>query len=158
MIIPHHKKEPLHELSNYRSISHRSAISRVIEIVINFSSWTTSTSKLLRTRHHRFLKYRSCSAGHFYFLNNLTNIVNRSVAFALIYLDSSKAPGRVPQPCFMFKVSFLGITDSLPFSCSSCLTQRSQVVFIDGMTPSPRPVISHAMHSRVLGPLIFHVY
>lgn len=70
----------------------------------------------------------------------------------------SKALTYVPHPQLLSVVIPSGITDPMLPWLSSYLTQRSQVASTDGITSTPRPVTSGAVHGSALGFLIFLVY
>lgn len=77
--------------------------------------------------------------------------MNRGMAFAVIYLDTSRIFDRVSQANLIPKVNSFAITDPLLFCLSSCLTQKSQVIF-DRPASYPRPVTAGDLWSNKLVP------
>ena len=159
VIVPIHKKGPLHEVSNYRPINHTPVLSRIMEKIVkdNIISYLLSLS-LINHNQHGFLRSRSCMTCQYDFLNLVTDSAESGKSLVVLYLDLSKAFDRVPHPHLLTKLRSFGIVDPLLSWFSSYLSHRSQVVLINGHTSNPKPVTSGVIQGSVLGPLLFLLY
>ncbi|MBM6549286.1 RNA-directed DNA polymerase [Streptococcus dysgalactiae subsp. equisimilis] len=159
IIIPRHKKGPLHEPNNYRPINHTPVVSRLMERIIKEQvAEFLLCNNLLDKRQHGFLKSRSCVTCQFDFMNLITTIADSGKAFIVIYLDMTKAFDRVPHTRLLSKLCSYGISEPLHSWISSYLSMRTQVVCIDGHLSQPKPVSSGVVQGSVLGPLLFLMY
>ena len=159
LIIPIHKKGPVDNPSNYRPINHTPIASRILERLIKQSmSEFLLSNNLIHSNQHGFLKARSCTTCQFDFFNCITKAADNKKSIIVIYLDMTKAFDRVPHRRLLSKIQSYGISGSLLSWLKSYLSDRTQVVSVDGHLSQPVPVTSGVIQGSVLGPLLFLLY
>lgn len=158
-IIPRHKKGPSHRLDNYRPINLTPIVSRLFETIIKEKLMLHLMSNdLINVRQYGFMKQRSCLTCQYDFLNIVTHEIDKSNAIIIIFLDMTKAFDRVPHKLLLSKMRNFGIDSSLLQWFASFLSDRHQVVNIDGYLSQRKPVTSGVIQGSVLGPLLFLMY
>lgn len=159
VIIPRHKKGPMHDPNNYRPINHTPIISRLMEKLVKARLVEYLLSHcLINPRQHGFLRARSCVSCQFDFLDHVTKAIDGGKAIVIIYLDMTKAFDRVPHSRLLGKIESYGITQPLLSWFSSYLSARNQVVNINGCISHPKSVTSGVIQGSVLGPVLFLMY
>ena len=76
----------------------------------------------------------------------------------MILLDFSKAFDSVPHLRLLSKLEFYGIQGRPAAWVKASLTNRTQVVSVNGSHSNPQPVTSGNPHGPVLGPVLFLLY
>ncbi|WP_432422650.1 RNA-directed DNA polymerase [Streptococcus dysgalactiae] len=159
VIMPLHKKGPLHDPSCYRPINHTPIVSRLMERIVKGQIVTYLLSRnLINDGQHGFLKTRSCVTCQLDFLNLITTVADSGKAFITIFLDMTKAFDRVPHSLLIAKIRMFGIVDPLLSWLASYLAMRFQKVNVNGHLSQPLPVTSGVIQGSVLGPLLFLLY
>ena len=87
-------------------------------------------------------------------LKKIYTIVNVEV-IDTIYLDFAKAFDTVPHRHLLHKLAAYGIKGNIQRWISAFLTDRSQVVVVNGAESKPTAVLSGIQQGSVLGPLLF---
>ena len=75
-----------------------------------------------------------------------------------IYLDFAKAFDTVPHQRLLHKLAAYGIKGNIQRWTSEFLSDRSQVVVVNGAESKPAPVLGGIPQGSVLGPLLFVMY
>ena len=84
--------------------------------------------------------------------------MNSGLATDVIYLDFAKAFDKVDHKLLLKKVRFYGIGGKLYDWIKEFLSNRTQVVMVDGHHSRPEHVRSGVPQGTVLGPLLFLIY
>ena len=157
-ITPIHKKDSKADPANYRPVSLTSHVIKVFERVIR-NSLVDYLEKnfLLSDKQHGFRRGRSCLTQLLSHYDNILKNLNEGREVDVIYLDFSKAFDKVDHSLLLRKLEFYGISGKLYDWIKNFLTNRKQVVTVDGQHSDPEDVTSGVPQGTVLGPLLFLV-
>ena len=114
--------------------------------------------KLITHSQHGFLKSKSCLPNLLCFLEEITKWVDDGSPVDVIYLDFQKAFDKVPYQRLIRKLKSHGMGNSLINWIEQSLTDRRQMVVVDGEFSSWKSVFSGAPQGSVLGPILCLVY
>ena len=95
---------------NYRPVSLMSQVCKVLESILrdNVVKHLTSHSLLLQSQHG-FTKRRSCLTNLLLFLKDVTKAIDKGKLMDMVYLDFSKAFGKVLHQRLLHKIDSHGI-------------------------------------------------
>ena len=74
-----------------------------------------------------------------------------------LFIDLKKAFDTLPHAGLLRKLVRYGITDITVALFSHYLSDRTQIVCVDGTFSDPQPVQSAVPQGSILGPLFFHI-
>ena len=114
--------------------------------------------KLINQSQHGFLKARSCLTNVLCFFEEITKWVDEGSPVYVIYLDFQKAFDKVPHQRLILKLKSPGMGNSIINWIEQWLTDRKQMVVVDGEVSSWKSVLSRVPLGSVLGPILFLVY
>ena len=114
--------------------------------------------KLINSSQHGFLKPKSCLTNLLVFFEEITKCVDEGSPVDIINLDFQKAFDRVPHQRLIIKLKSHGIGISIINWIEQWLTDRRQIVVVDGEVPNWKPVLSGVPQGSVLGPILFLLY
>ena len=148
-------------IANYRPISLLPLCGEIFEKII-----FNNLYKLLTT-HHLITKNQSEFRPGDSTTNQLIDLVDeirqafdstKSLEVRAVFLDISKAFGKVWHDGLIFKTRQNGIAGKLTKLLQNCLSNRKQRVVLNGFSTDYSSIESGVPQGSVLGPLLFLIY
>lgn len=158
-IIPIHKKDSKAKPENYRPVSLTSHLVKIFERVLRVKLVEfIESNNLISAEQYGFRSGRSCMSQLLNHYEKILSILEESSNVDALYLDMSKAFDKVDHKILLRKLKALGIDGKILQWLTAFLTNRQQVVMVDGQKSKPEKVLSGVPQGTVLGPLLFILY
>ena len=158
-IVPLHKGDSRGLPANYRPVSLTSHLVKILEKVIRKNMVKYLEEKgLFNPSQHGFCAGRSCLSQLLEYYDKILRLVEDGKCVDTVYLDFSKAFDKVDHVILLRKLKAAGIGGKLGRWIHSFLTDRKQVVMVNGIASRSAPVVSGVPQGTVLGPLLFLMY
>ena len=159
IISPIHKKGSKADPAEYRPISLTSHLSKIFGRVMRSKIVShLEVNGLLCNNQHGFRKGRSCLSQLLQHIDQiLRNFLNNCDTDS-IYLDFAKAFDKVNHKLLLKKVWAYGIRGKVYSWIESFLTERTQVVGVNGVYSFIAVVLSGVPQGTVIGPILFLIY
>ena len=145
--------------SNYRPISLTCITCKILEAIIreNLLNHFTKNNLLIQNQFG-FRPGRSTTSQLLDCMNDWTKTMDRRGQTDIIYLDFAKAFDTVPHQKLLIKLESMGVRGHCLGWIRAFLTNRSQVVLVEGVSSTPAPVTSGVPQGCVCSPIYFLSY
>ena len=158
-VSPLFKKGSRCEAGNYRPVTLTSHVVKVYERVIRKHMVDyLETNSLLTDKQHGFRSSRSCLTQMLDHFDNIYEGFTRGEDTDSIYLDYAKAFDKVDLKLLINKLKRYGFHEKLIRWVESFLSDREQVVVLNGIHSDIAKVLSGVPQGSVLGPLFFILF
>ena len=155
-ITPNHKKGPKNEVSNYRPVSTLPIFGKIFEKIIYSRLYSFLTDhNILSNTQFGFRKHHSTSYAVNYSVNLIKQFQYEGKSTIGVFIDLSKAFDTIDHTTLLSKLECYGIRGIAHDLLRSYLSNRYQLINIDG-THSDKELVSYGVpQGSVLGPLLF---
>ena len=158
-VSPIFKKGAKNLAENYRPISLTSIVCRLLEKIVKCQIMDhLKQEDLLSPSQHGFINRRSTVTQLLNYLDKSTEAIADGDVVDVIYFDFAKAFDTVPHRRLLMKIEGYGIKNEALAWIRAFLTDRYQVVTVNGKRSSKQRVLSGVPQGSVLGPLLFVLY
>lgn len=159
IIKPLHKNGSKEKIENYRPISLLSVFSKIFEKVIKKRvSGFLDRFGILSDNQFGFREGRSTEEAILKLTGEIYSALDNKVPIISIFIDLSKAFDTVCHERLLEKIYSYGIRGNAFKLMQSYLSNRRQIVNIDGIKSNSKRVTHGVPQGTVLGPLLFCIY
>ena len=158
-VIPLHKKDELLYPQNYRPVSLLPILSKLLErAVFGQMIKYLEDNNLLHPSHHGFRSRHNTATALIQMFDKWVEEFEDDKISAVVMLDLSAAFDVVDHDILIAKLKIYGFEDRALSWLSSYLSERSQMVYVDGTLSEPLEVRTGVPQGSVLGPLLYILF
>lgn len=158
-VVPIHKKNSKTEAGNYRPVSILSVMSKIIErIMFNQLEGYLKVNSLLYEFQSGFRPSYSTDTCLIHLSDHIRKEWDKGNLTGMVVLDLQKAFDTVNHEIMLGKLKAIGLSNNSVKWFDSYLTNRTQVVDIDGIYSTTKEIKCGVPQGSILGPLLFLIY
>ncbi len=155
-VIPIFKSGDSANMTNYRPISLLSALSKVLEKIVSIKLVNhLELNNLLYDHQYGFQKNKSTEHNLLHAINFIHGALNRGEYAIGIFLDLKKAFDVVSHEILLKKLKFLGVGGTALQWFKSYLSNRKQIVDLNGTHSEIMDLDISVLQGSILGPILF---
>ncbi len=155
-VVPIFKSGDITNVDNYRPISLVKTFSKVLEkLVCTKLINHLELNNLIFKHQYGFLRNRSTEHALIQVLNYISDALNKNNYCIGLFLDLKKAFDVVPHDILLKKLKLLGIVGTAWDWFESYLSERKQIVDINGTKSQPKNLDISVIQGTSLGPILF---
>jgi hypothetical protein len=155
-IVPIYKTGDPNLCDNYRPISLLSSISKILEKIVCVQLVNhLDRNNLLYVNQYGFQRGKSTEHNLIKVVNFVGNAINNGDYSLGVFFDLKKAFDVVPHDILLNKLNKLGIQGIAWNWFNSYLSERKQVVDIDGHVSGELDIVISVLQGSILGPILF---
>ena len=141
---------------NYRPIALLSSLSKVLEKMVSVQLINhLDRNKLLYKHQYGFQRNKSTEHSIIHALNFISTAMNENKYTIGVFFDLKKAFDVCSHDILLMKLNKMGITGTAYSWFESYLSERSQIVDINGIKSRSRKIKISVLQGSVLGPILF---
>ena len=144
-------------IKNYRPISILSHVSKIFEKLI-YIRLHTQLKVFISNNQHGFSYGKSTATNLSILSNKILDSFESNIETDIIYTDFSKAFDSVPHDLLIYKLSLFNFSPELIQLFTSYLSNRQQLVSLQGYKSNSFTAKSGVPQGSILGPLLFNLY
>ena len=155
-VVPIFKSGDSTNVDNYRPISLVKTFSKVLEKMVCIKLVNhLELNNLIFKHQYGFLRNKSTEHALLQVLNYVSEALNKNNYCIGLFLDLKKAFDVVPHDVLLKKLKLLGVVGTAWDWFESYLSDRKQIVDINGTTSKPRNLDISVIQGTSLGPILF---
>ena len=158
-VLPLHKKGDVNVLSNYRAISLLSGFSKLLELSINEQLMNFFVmNKILMPAQHGFMKTKNVDTALFEYNTHILNAIDKKIIPFGLFVDFSRAFDCVDHELLLLKLNRYGVRGHALNIIKSFLSNRYQIVEINGKKSNSCLISRGVPQGSILGPLLYLIF
>lgn len=156
-IIPIFKSGQKNDVANYRPISKICIFAKIFEKII-YTDIMSTVKTVIIDQQHGFFPGRSLETNLMCYSQNICSLMDRGVQVDSVYTDFSKAFDKINHKRLIERLAEVGVCQGLLRWVWSYISNRSQIVSVNGFQSNTFSVSSGVPQGSHLGPLFFIIY
>jgi len=158
-VVPVHKNGKTDICDNFRPIALQSNISKILEkLVCTKLTNHLDLNKIIHPSQFGFQRFKNTEQNLIHFVNFISEALNNGDFCIGVFLDLKKAFDTVDHQILLMKLEYYGIKGLELNWFKSYLSNRSQVVDIDGHFSNPVDIDISVLQGSILGPILFNIF